>query len=210
MPDCAEHIGLAHLCARRFAGRGVPYDELCQQACAALAQAAANYDPSRGAAFSTYAVPCILGELKRCCERAAPLHVPRTDRALIRQAERLRERHMTEEEREPTVTELARELAVEPEALGAAMEARDRMAAIQPLEGDVQPVDPTGESFVGYLLLLDVIARLPPPMNHLMRLRFLSECTQAAAARRLRMSQARVSRLERQAKELLRKELAEG
>ena len=60
-----ENLGLAHLCARRFLGRGVEYDDLFQAGCVGLVKAAENFDTARGVKFSTYAVPVILGEVRR-------------------------------------------------------------------------------------------------------------------------------------------------
>ena len=60
-----ENIGLAHLCARRFLGRGMEYDDLFQAGCVGLLKAVENFDTSRGVKFSTYAVPVILGEIRR-------------------------------------------------------------------------------------------------------------------------------------------------
>ena len=60
-----DNLGLVHACANRFRGRGVEYEDLFQAGCLGLVKAANGFDPSRGFAFSTYAVPAILGEIKR-------------------------------------------------------------------------------------------------------------------------------------------------
>ncbi len=151
MIDCAAHLGLAGACAKRFIGRGVEYEELFAHACEALALAAARYDPARGAAFSTYAVPCVLGALKRRC---------------------------------------ARERCARERAMGAYQ--RD------------EPTDESGAGFADYVLLLDTIDRLPPPMTAVLRLRFLRGRTQGCTARALGLSQAAVSRLESRARDCLR------
>lgn len=61
----AENIGLVHACARRFAGRGIEYDDLYQAGCMGLVKAVDHFEPERGLCFSTYAVPVILGEIRR-------------------------------------------------------------------------------------------------------------------------------------------------
>ena len=61
----SDNLGLVHSCANRFRGRGVEYDDLFQAGCVGLIKAADGFDPSRGFAFSTYAVPVILGEIRR-------------------------------------------------------------------------------------------------------------------------------------------------
>lgn len=64
-PCAEEHLGLVHHCANRFRGRGIEYDELYSAGCLGLMKAVNGFDPERGVQFSTYAVPVILGELKR-------------------------------------------------------------------------------------------------------------------------------------------------
>ena len=200
---CQQNLGLAHHCARRFVGRGIAYEELAQQAIAALLQAAQRFDVSRGLCFSTYAVPCVLGELKRFCERSSTAHIPRTDREAFRRAHREREAFLAREGREPTLPELAQALGETPEALGAVLSGAPCAAA--PLD-DAMP-DPQGGDFVDELLLRDVLDRLPPPMPRLLRLRCEQGLSQADVAARLQMTQVQVSRLERRAKELLRRQL---
>lgn len=207
-----EHIGLAHLCAKRFTGRGLPYDELVREATVALVAAAARFDPSRGVCFSTYAVPCVLSDLRRACDRAAPMHVPRTDRALLRQAAALRREEMERTGREPTVEELAEGLNLPAAELGAALTADARMQSLRSQDGEIKKpaltADERAERFVDYLLLLDVIARLPKPLPQLIRLRFLECRTQQHTAQLMRLSQAQVSKLERRARAQLRAALA--
>ena len=77
-----ENLGLAHLCARRFLGRGVEYDDLFQAGCVGLVKAAENFDTARGVKFSTYAVPVILGEVRRLFRDGGALRVSRGMRDL--------------------------------------------------------------------------------------------------------------------------------
>ena len=81
-----ENIGLAHLCARRFLGRGMEYDDLFQAGCVGLLKAVENFDTSRGVKFSTYAVPVILGEIRRLFRDGGALRVSRGLRDLSRKA----------------------------------------------------------------------------------------------------------------------------
>lgn len=213
--DVQEHMGLAHLCAKRFFRHGLEYAELLREATLSLVAAASHFDPRRGAAFSTYAVPCILHDLRRACEKGEPMHVPRTQRDLLRQASLLRAELLRRTGREPTLEELATELDLPPEELGAAISARRRMDSLRestfedPHEKAVSLPDHSAEHFVDYLLLLDVIARLPKPLPRLIQLRFIRSHTQADAARLLHISQAQVSKLEHRARQALREALRE-
>ena len=68
-PAAEENLGLVHLCANRFRNRGIEYEELYSAGCVGLLKAVKAFDPDRGAQFSTYAVPVILGEIKRLFTR---------------------------------------------------------------------------------------------------------------------------------------------
>ena len=81
-----ENLGLVHLCARRFLGRGVEYDDLYQAGCVGLVKAAENFDTDRGVKFSTYAVPVILGEVRRLFRDGGAVRVSRGLRDLSRKA----------------------------------------------------------------------------------------------------------------------------
>ncbi|NCB06027.1 MAG: sigma-70 family RNA polymerase sigma factor, partial [Clostridia bacterium] len=200
-----EHVGLVGMCARRLMGRGIPYEELYQQGCVGLMNAAARFDPSRGVCFSTYAVPLILFEMKRYADTCTPMHVPRTDRELQLRVSHARARLMEASGREPTVTELAQALRMPPEELGARMEARERMNAISAYEEGLDfpaaaATDPQGESFVDTILLWDAIERLPAPMPELIWLRYVKRLSQKRVGQLLQLTQVQVSRLERRTK----------
>ncbi len=211
-----EHLGLAHLCAKRFFRHGMEYDELVREATLSLVAAAARFDPSRGVHFSTYAVPCLLHDLRRACERGDPMHVPRTQRQLLRQVETLRREHITQDGQEPSLDALAKEMDLPAEELGAVVAAKRQMETLryasreETREGAMLLAEGESAWFVDYLLLLDVIARLPKPMPRLIQLRFMGSCTQQATAKALHMSQAQVSKLEKRAKQALEESLAYG
>lgn len=212
--DPEEHLGLARLCARRFCGRGLEEEELLREATVALVAAAARFDPARGVKFSTYAVPCVLSELKRACDKAAPLHVPRTDRALLRQVAALRQEEILRTGQEPTVDELACTLKLPAAELSAALTADFHMQALRaPKEADEAAretetaADQDSARFVDELLLKDVIDRLPYPLAQIIRLRFWEGHTQGHTAEQLGFSQAQICKLEKKAKEALRESL---
>ncbi len=209
------HAGLVRHCMRRFAGRGLNAEELYQQGCVGLMTAARRFDPNRGARFSTYAVPLILGEMKRYADLCTPLRVPRD--ALRLRARVMARRAALQEElgREPTAQELAERAGLTPADLCEALAAQDACAALsldEPLAPDGPPrheVLAAGSDFVSYLLLVDLITRLPPPQGAVLRLRCLAGLSQAQTARALHLNQSAVSRAEARAREALREALEE-
>ena len=127
--DRDEHIcnnmGLVHTCCKRFVGRGVEYDDLFQAGCMGLIKATDGFDPARGLRFSTYAVPVILGEIRRLFREGGAIKVGRTLKELSMRVAREREAFLGKQGHEPTVSELAEQMALPreqvAEALGAAL-----------------------------------------------------------------------------------------
>ena len=109
----SDNLGLVHSCANRFRGRGVEYDDLFQAGCVGLIKAADGFDPSRGFAFSTYAVPVILGEIRRIFRDGGTVKVGRAMKEKARNALREKERLTAERGQEPTIGELAEHLGME-------------------------------------------------------------------------------------------------
>ncbi|HCA28686.1 MAG TPA: flagellar biosynthesis protein FliA, partial [Ruminococcaceae bacterium] len=108
-----NNIGLVHSCARRFIGRGIEYDDPFQAGCMGLVKAADGFDEERGLKFSTYAVPVILGEIRRLFRDGGAVKVSRSLKELSMRAARERENFISNEGREPTVSEMADLLGVE-------------------------------------------------------------------------------------------------
>ena len=194
-----DNLGLVHLCARRFAGKGVEYDDLYQAGCVGLIKAADGFDPGRGLRFSTYAVPLILGEIRHLFREGGAVKVSRSLRALSLQVSRLREQMAAELGREPTVEELAEHLGKEPELVAQAVG-----VSLPPLsltadeEGQFDlPVESYEQAVTDRLALGQVLAQLEPRDRALIRLRYVGRQTQQATADRLGMTQVQVSRREK-------------
>ena len=102
-----NNIGLVHSCANRFRGRGIEYDDLFQAGCVGLVKAAAGFEPERGFAFSTYAVPAILGEIRRMFRDGGAVKVGRAVKERARALMRISEEMTAVLGREPTVSELS-------------------------------------------------------------------------------------------------------
>lgn len=102
-----DNIGLVHSIAKRFTGRGVDYEDLFQTGCVGLIKAVDNFDESKGFKFSTYAVPVIMGEIRRIFRDGGAIKVSRALKEKSVKAQMLRERFAKRELREPTVSELS-------------------------------------------------------------------------------------------------------
>ena len=102
-----QNLGLVHTCAKRFKGRGIEYDDLFQAGCVGLVKAADNFDVGRGFRFSTYAVPVILGEIKRLFRDGGAVKLSRGLKELSLRVSREAEAFQHRTGREPTVSELA-------------------------------------------------------------------------------------------------------
>ena len=116
-----QNMGLVHACAHRFKGRGIEYEDLFQAGCMGLVKATDAFDYDRGVRFSTYAVPVILGEMRRLFRDGGTVKVSRSLKELSMKATREREAFLTRVGREPSVGELADLLGVSSEEAAEAM-----------------------------------------------------------------------------------------
>ena len=195
-----ENMGLVHTCAKRFAGKGVEYDDLFQAGCLGLIKAADGFDPSRGLCFSTYAVPLILGEIRHLFREGAAIKVSRSLRSLSYQASRLREQLTARVGREPSIEELARELQVEPALAAQAVSVSLPPLSLTRQEGEEEidlPTPSPEEQLTDRLAVGQLLAGLEPRDRALIWLRYMGRQTQQATANRLGMTQVQVSRREK-------------
>jgi len=206
-------MGLVHACARRFLGRGIEYDDLFQAGCVGLIKAADGFEEERGLKFSTYAVPVILGEIRRLFRDGGTVKVSRSLKELSMKTSRERDRFIQREGREPQVAELANLLGVEPEeaaeALGASLPplSLTRMGEEDDGEQMDVPVSAPEEQITDRLALHQVLQNLPQQDLKLIELRYMKHQTQQATADILSMTQVQVSRRERQILSQLRQKL---
>ena len=196
------NMGLVHSCARRFIGRGIDYEDMLQAGCVGLIKAFDAFDRERGVKFSTYAVPVILGEIRRLFREGGTVKVGRTLKELSLKATRARESFLAKEGREPKLSELAELLQVDreraTEALCAAMPALSLTASEEEGGGQTDiPVAPPEERLSDILALRQELSHLEPPDKKLILLRFYKGLTQTQTAKILEMTQVQVSRRER-------------
>ncbi len=198
----SDNLGLVHACCRRFVGRGVEYDDLYQAGCVGLVKAVDNFDESRNLQLSTYAVPVILGELKRLFREGGSVKVSRPLKELAMRASRTGEALTKQLGRTPTVSELAKELGVtSEEAAEAVCAARPAVSLTagedgEPVELDLKSEDESGK-ICEKLSIESALARLNERDRRLIRLRYFGEKTQSQTAAELGMTQVQVSRREK-------------
>lgn len=215
-----QQLPLVRSLARRYAGRGEPLDDLVQVASIGLIKAIDRFDVDRGVELSTYAIPTIVGELKRYFRDTGwAVHVPRRLKELS-----VRLNHSIEElgtvlGRSPTVAELADAVGADEEEIIEALDASRAYTAVSlsvpaDEEGAVR-VDLLGEDETGYEIsehradLLPGFERLDERERRILHLRFNGGLTQSQIAKEVGISQMHVSRLIRRALETMRIELAD-
>ena len=207
-----ENIGLVHACARRYTGRGIDYDDLYQSGCEGLVKAAAGYDSSRSVRFSTYAVPAILGEIRRLFRDGGSVRVCRSLRDLGLKIHRAEDEFRAVEGRDPTVSELAARLGVEPENIAEAIDAsRPVISLTAERDGEEYDADVPSEEFdealIDIVALREAISSLSETDREIIRLRYFAGKTQVCVAKRLGMTQVQVSRRERRIIQCMREQL---
>lgn len=212
-PLAEENLGLVHLCANRFRGRGIEYDDLYSAGCLGLLKAVKAFDPERGVKFSTYAVPVILGEIKRLFRDGGTIKVSRSLKELSMRLQRICADLTQKNGREPTVSELA-DITGESES-----DISEALCAAQPLisltssddgEGQLDvPVESPDENITDLLALRQIMTSLPDNDRMLLELRYFRNLTQAKTAKILGMTQVQVSRREKKLLTQMRKELLE-
>lgn len=198
----SSNFGLVHSCANKFRGRGVEYDDLYQAGCVGLIKAADNFDSTRGFAFSTYAVPVILGEIRRIFRDGGTVKVGRALKERSRNAVKVREQMALKLGRDVTITELSEELGVSvseaAELITVSMPALSLTVDDEKGRSELQiPTDPPEEEISERLTLKTVISSLEEKERRLIELRYFEGLTQVKTAKELGMSQVQVSRKEK-------------
>ncbi len=207
-----QNLGLVYLCANRFRGKGVDYDDLYAAGCVGLIKAADGFDSSRGLQFSTYAVPVILGEIKRLFREGGAIRVGRRLKELSLKIGRLREQYLQRYGLEPSVSQLAQDLNTSPEDIAQAMLSAMPVSSLTVQEDESAeqldiPADSFEESLPERISLQQAIGRLEERDRNLIYLRYHEEKTQAQTAAILGTSQVQISRREKKILLHLRQQL---
>jgi RNA polymerase sigma-B factor len=212
-------LPLARQLAARYQRPEEPFDDVFQVACFGLIKAVDRFDAERGVAFSSYAVPTIMGEIKRHFrDRTWAMRVPRDLQDLALRVDRVTDELTRQIGRAPTVDEVAQSIDADPEDVLEAMQASSAYRATSletPRSGsDEDPGDTLGDT-VGIFddgfaraeqraVLHALLRSLTPREREVVRLRFEEDLTQAAIGERIGVSQMQVSRVLRQALARLR------
>jgi RNA polymerase sporulation-specific sigma factor len=195
---------------RRFEGRGYEPEDLFQIGCIGLMKAIDKFDLRYKVKFSTYAVPMIIGEIRRFLRDDTPIRVSRSLKELAWKAQNVREQLQAQLDREPTIGELSAEMGIPREELVNALEAAQSPSSLYEVvhqdEGDailvmdqVQNKAENETAWVERLALRELLESLPERDRRILAWRFFEDKTQAEVAKNLGLSQVQVSRLEREA-----------
>ncbi len=192
---------------QRFAQRGENLDDLFQVGCIGLIKAIDNFDVSQNVRFSTYAVPMIIGEIRRYLRDYNPVRVSRSVRDTAYHAMQIKERIINETQKEPTVEEIAKEMGIKKENVVLALEAIvEPVSLYEPVYYDagdtIYVMDQIGDNnsdvnWIDEIMLKKTINELPEREKHILSLRFMNGMTQTEVAEEIGISQAQVSRLEK-------------
>lgn len=206
-----KNLGLVHSCAKRFTGRGVEYDDLFQAGCVGLIKAADNFDESRGFSFSTYAVPVILGEMKRIFRDGGTVKVGRAIKDKSRIIMKKKDEIAVELGREPTVSEISETVGIDVAETAMLLNASlPALSLTSGEEGEAQfdiPVDSPEKEISDFLALHQVVESLEERDKKIIELRYKKGLTQQKTADILGMSQVQISRREKVILEYIRKKL---
>jgi RNA polymerase sigma factor, sigma-70 family len=203
------NLPLVHKLANRFRGRGVEYEELYAAGCVGLVKAVDRFEPERGLCFSTYAVPVILGEIRRLFRDGGSVKISRSLKELSVKAARVRDQLSANGE--PRISDIAQALGVTPEEAAEAL-----CAGIPPVsldhggeDGEPLPVpSASGEdALIDRLALRQCLSELSGEDREILMLRYFRRKTQCETAQILGMTQVMVSRRERKLLKELREQL---
>ena len=203
---------------QRFAGRGENADDLFQVGCVGLIKAIDNFDINQPVRFSTYGVPMIIGEIRRYLRDNSAIRVSRSMRDTAYKVLQVRDKYVAENQREPTVEQIAQELGIPREEVVFAMDAIvDPVSLYEPVYdhgGDaitvmdqVRDTKNTDEAWTDRIALKDAMKRLDERERRILSLRFYEGKTQMEVSAEVGISQAQVSRLEKGAINTIKKNL---
>ena len=214
----AGNLRLVLSVIQKFANRGENADDLFQVGCIGLIKAIDNFNVDLDVRFSTYGVPMIIGEIRRYLRDNSSLRVSRSMRDTAYKVLQAKERYIGEHQKEPTIEEIARMLEIKREEVVFALDAIvDPVSLYEPVYSDggdticvmdqVKDSKNTDESWLEQIALKEAISRLSERERHILNLRFFEGKTQMEVSAEVGISQAQVSRLEKNAINQIKKNL---
>ncbi|HJG85594.1 RNA polymerase sporulation sigma factor SigG [Pseudoflavonifractor capillosus] len=214
----AGNLRLVLSVIQKFSNRGENVDDLFQVGCIGLIKAIDNFNTDLDVRFSTYGVPMIVGEIRRYLRDNSSMRVSRSMRDTAYKILQAKEKFMAEHQREPTMEEIAKILGLKREDVVFAMDAiMDPVSLYEPVYSDggdaicvmdqVKDSKNTDESWLEHIALKEAISHLSDRERHILSLRFFEGRTQMEVSAEIGISQAQVSRLEKNAIWKIRKSL---
>ena len=198
----SKNLGLVHACARRFVGKGIEYDDLYSAGCVGIVKAYDGFDASRGIQFSTYAVPVILGEVRRLFRDGGTVKVSRSLKELSIKILKKREELALKLGKDPTICDLAKSLDLTREQVTEAICAASPTVSLTSSyeEGSEKQIDvkceENGLKLIDKIAIKDAITKLNDKDRILIVMRYFLDKTQTETAKQLKMTQVQVSRRE--------------
>lgn len=205
-----KNMGLVHSICKRFSGRGIEYDDLFQAGCIGLIKATDAFEEERGLMFSTYAVPVIMGEMRRLFRDGGAVKVSRSVKELALHINRKREELEQKLNREPSVSEIACELKVTAESVAEAICASQSTVSLTygsddgVKEADLPTVS-TEEEISDRIIIEEAFVKLTDLEKKIIECRYYRYMTQSKTAKQLNMTQVQISRAEKKILLKLRK-----
>ena len=201
---------------QRFNNRGESADDIFQIGCIGLIKAIDNFDISQNVQFSTYAVPMIIGEVRRYLRDNNSIRVSRSLRDLAYKAIQFKEKYIRENNKEPTLQEIAKELGVEKEEVAFSFDAiQDPISLQEPIYNDgaesiyvmdqVKDQKNTDELWAENMTMMQAMEKLNEKERNIIERRYFDGRTQMEVAEEIGISQAQVSRLEKSAIDHIKK-----
>ncbi len=214
----AGNLRLVLSVIQRFVNRGENVDDLFQVGCIGLIKAIDNFNTDLDVRFSTYGVPMIVGEIRRYLRDNSTLRVSRAMRDTAYKVLQAKEAYIAQHQREPTLEEIAQQLGIKREEVVFALDAITAPVSLyEPVYSDsgdtlcvmdqVKDTKNTDERWLEHLALKDAMSRLTERERHILDLRFYQGRTQMEVSGEIGISQAQVSRLEKNALEQIRKNM---
>ena len=214
----AGNLRLVLSVIQKFTGRGENLDDLFQVGCIGLIKAIDNFNTDLDVRFSTYGVPMIIGEIRRYLRDNSAIRVSRSMRDTAYKVLQVRDKYLAENQREPTVEQIAQELGIPREDVVFAMDAIvDPVSLYEPVYSDggdaicvmdqVSDTRNTDESWTDRIALKEAMKRLDDRERRILSLRFYEGKTQMEVSAEVGISQAQVSRLEKGAINTIKKNL---
>ncbi|MBE6012502.1 RNA polymerase sporulation sigma factor SigF [Anaeropeptidivorans aminofermentans] len=216
-----ENMGLIWSVVKRFTGRGYDQEDLFQIGSMGLLKCIQKFDTSYDVKFSTYAVPMIMGEIKRFLRDDGMIKISRPLKEMAVKARYMQDELTKKSGRSPTISELAAALEVEREELVMALDASREVESLYATvyQGDSTPVylidkldvseDKSNET-IDIIALKEVVGKLAPRDRQIIILRYFEEKTQSEIAKELGVSQVQISRIEKKIIQKIRESLQWG